>query len=136
MCNVVLPVVIINYLTDELVKIVYAIRDAHGNCILVATIYKVNYPNLERSHRTNCSGVVENLILHNIIYVMLHSNFLNFSYVTNISQVRWVFVMRVNYVFLMLNSIKKIKNIDTMYNLCLCVSKYLATPHLFLSIPL
>lgn len=43
-----------NYSQGELINMVYAIGEAHGNCLLAIRIYKANHPDLERYPRTDC----------------------------------------------------------------------------------
>lgn len=45
---VVLPAITMNYSKEELVKMVYAIGEVHGNCLLTTRVYKANNPILER----------------------------------------------------------------------------------------
>ncbi|KAJ8910380.1 hypothetical protein NQ315_012827 [Exocentrus adspersus] len=43
-----------NYSKEELVNMVYAIGEAHGNCLLASRIYQANNPDLQRYPLTKC----------------------------------------------------------------------------------
>ncbi|KAJ8917919.1 hypothetical protein NQ315_002612 [Exocentrus adspersus] len=43
-----------NYSKEELVNMVYAIEEAHGNCLLASRIYQANNPDLQRYPLTKC----------------------------------------------------------------------------------
>ncbi|KAJ8916420.1 hypothetical protein NQ315_014631, partial [Exocentrus adspersus] len=43
-----------NYSKEELVNMVYAIGEAHGNCLLASRIYQANNPDLQRYPITKC----------------------------------------------------------------------------------